>query len=246
MSSRFHPLSSAAAIVLLSALLGNLAHAQTARSGGAQNAQLMQQLQQLASERTSMQAENARIKKELEDMRKERDSLKNGAKTVDLRMKSGAAALKQSAAQRESAEQELRQTKDKLEQVIAKFREMVQTLREVEADRASAKQTVVSRDQELKACVDHNVALYKINEEVLARVEKQSMWTRVAASEPFTRLKRNQLENFADEYGARAKDQKLPTSGTQPANQPPGPAAGPQTSAPRDPKPDEAKPPSGR
>ena len=41
-------------------VLAGPAHAQTARSGGAPNAQLMLQMQQLASERTALQAENAR------------------------------------------------------------------------------------------------------------------------------------------------------------------------------------------
>ncbi|GAC1660206.1 MAG: hypothetical protein PVS2B3_13230 [Steroidobacteraceae bacterium] len=48
----------------LAAAPGTLS-AQTARSGGGASAQLAQQLQQLASERTSLQAENERLKKEL-------------------------------------------------------------------------------------------------------------------------------------------------------------------------------------
>ena len=78
--------------------------AQTARSGGAPNAQLMQQMQQLASERTALQAENARMKKELDDLRKEREQLKNGQKSVDQRAQVSAAALARSTAERESTE----------------------------------------------------------------------------------------------------------------------------------------------
>src|SRR6266436_1885217 len=90
--------------VLFATLAAGVTQGQTARSGGAPNAQLMQQMQQLASERTSLQAENGRLKKELEDLRKDRDSLKSGQKAVDARLKNGEAALRQSVAQRESAD----------------------------------------------------------------------------------------------------------------------------------------------
>ena len=205
-----------AAGLLSGTWVASMVQAQTARSGGAPNAQLMQQMQQLASERTSLQAENGRLKKDLEDMRKERDTLKSGQKAVDARLKNGEAALRQSTAQRESAEQEVQKSKEKMEQLIAKFRETVQTLREIEADRNSTRQTLAARDVELKSCVDHNKTLYKIDDEVLTRLENQGMWSRVAASEPFTRLKRTQLENFADEYRARAKDEKLPEGAQTP------------------------------
>jgi chromosome segregation ATPase len=202
-------ISSASASLLLALSIANLAQAQTARSGCAASAQLVQQLQQLASERTAMQAEAARMKKELEDMRKERDALKNVQKSADLRARSSSAALAQATAQREAAEQELKQTKDKTEQLIAKFRETIQQLREIETDRATTKQILATRDQELRVCLDRNSALYKLNDEVLTRFDKQSVFSRIGASEPFTRIKRVQLENLVDDYKARANDERV-------------------------------------
>jgi chromosome segregation ATPase len=214
-------------------LLSVSAQAQTARSGGGASAQLLQQMQQLASERTGLQAENAKLKKDLEDMRKERDALKAAQQAVDRRAQLSASSLKESLAQRQSSDQELAQTKDKMQQLIAKFRETLQTLRAVETDGTAAKQTLATRDQDLKRCVDRNLALYELNQEVLTRLESQSVWTRVAQTEPFTRIKRNQLENLVDEYKARADDQKLaptpagpaPAAATSPAAaSPPGTA----------------------
>ena len=238
-------------------LATDVAYAQSARSGGGASAQLMQQMQQLASERTSLQAENAKLKKELEDMRKDRDALKNAQQTVDKRAKSSDIALKESVAQRASTDRELEQTKEKMQQLIAKFRETLQTLHDVETERTTAKQTLATRDQDLKVCVDRNLALYKLDDEVLTRLEHQSMWTRVAASEPFTKIKRYQLENLVDDYKDRADAQRLdpdkavgistkvrpparaqPPSSAQPptsALQPPAPAAPPPAVAPPSP-----------
>lgn len=188
-------------------IAGGTARAQTARSGGAPNAELFQQMQQLASERTGLQAENARMKKELDDLRKERDQLKKGEQAVALKVKSGEAALARSAADRASTEQQLTQTKAKLQELIDKFRETLQTLSQVETDGTTAKQALARRDQELKICTERNAALYKLNDEVLTHFDKQGLFSRVAHAEPFTQIKRVQLENLIDDYRARAQEQ---------------------------------------
>lgn len=199
------------ALALCAQLLSAASHAQTARSGGAPSAQVLQQMQQLAAERTSLQAENAKMKKQIDDLTRERDELKKGRQAIDLRARADAEALGRSNTQRESTEQELTQTKAKIQELIAKFRETVQTLREVENENATGKQTLASREQELKTCIDRNLALYHLNDEVLTRMEKRSVFTRVAEAEPFTRIKRVQLENLIDEYKSRADEQKITT-----------------------------------
>jgi chromosome segregation ATPase len=189
-----------------------LASAQTARSGGTGNAQLMQQMQQLASDRTSLQAENAKLKKELDDLRKDRDALKTAQQALTRRATSSELALKQqraAQAQQISADRELTQTKSKMDQLIAKFRETLETMRTLEAEQNSTKQTLATREQALKVCAERNVALYQVNEEVLTRLEHQSAWARTAQGEPFIRIKRNQLENLVDDYKQRADSQKV-------------------------------------
>jgi chromosome segregation ATPase len=196
------------AMVFLS-LVGAV-QAQSARSGGGANAQLMQQMQQLASERTSLQAENAKLKKDLEDVRKDRDALKNSQQTLERRVKTSEATLRAGIAQqRETSDRELAQTKDRMQQLVSKFRETAVAMRELETAQTTTKQTLATRDQELKGCVDRNAALYALNQEVLTRLDDQSFWSRSAQREPFTKIKRVQLENMADEYKARADDQRI-------------------------------------
>jgi chromosome segregation ATPase len=208
--------SSVRVLVVSAAVVGSVfalpAFAQTARSGGssAQNAQLVQQLQQLASERTALQAEQARMKKELEELRKERDSLKAGQAAVNQRARAETdAAVARSTRDREAAEKELSQVKQRAQELVDKFRETAQTLREVETDRATAKQALARQAQELDACVASNTALYRLNDEVLTRFDKQGLWSRVGQAEPFTRLKRVELENLIDSYKTRADEQKF-------------------------------------
>jgi chromosome segregation ATPase len=227
-----HCLNGTATVVLAFVGLSiGAAQAQVARpsSGGGQSAELVQQLQQLGSERTALNAENAKLKKELDATRKERDLLKKAQQTFERRVKASEATVKSledsAAARRNAADQELARTKDNLQQLIAKFRETAAALREVEADRAQAKQTIVAREQALKLCVDRNLALYQLNQEVLTRLENQSVLGRMARAEPFTQIKRVQLENLVDEYKSRADDQRQPSD--QAAAGPSSPAAAP-------------------
>lgn len=237
-----------AAVVTFFLIGAGAANAQSARSGGAPNAQLLQQMQQVASERTALQAENERMKKELDDVRKERDQLKKGQQAIELRVKSGESALARSALDRQNTEQELTQTKAKMQELIAKFRETLQTLSQIEADDNTAKQSLTRRDQDLKVCTDRNTALYKLNDEVLTHFDRQGVFARVAQSEPFTQIKRVQLENLLDDYRARAQEQKAspaarlpdsPVAGPSPA---PSAAAATQPAAPSQPGPGATQP----
>jgi chromosome segregation ATPase len=205
--------------------------AQTARSGGGASTQLMQQMQQLASERTTLQAENDKLKGELADVKKDRDALKAAQAGVERRAKDAAAALEHGNVQREATDQELTQTKAKMQELVTRFRETLQKMREIETDDAGAKQALAGREHELAVCVDHNQALYRLDDEVLTRLEKQGVFTRLAEAEPFTRIKRTQLENYVDDSRARAQDSIVP------APKPPLPAGAASAPPPATPAP---------
>jgi chromosome segregation ATPase len=216
--------------------------AQTARSGGNANAQLMEQMQQLASERTTLQAENERLKSQLADVTKDRDALKSGQQALDRRARDAAAALAHSNAQRDSSDQELTQTRAKMQELIGKFRETIQKMRDVETESTTTKQTLAAREHELSVCVDRNVALYHLNDEILTHMDHQGFWSHVAEAEPFTKIKRIQNENLIDDYRARAQDQRVkPPQGLNaaPATSPPAtppPATPPSAGAPTGPQ----------
>lgn len=212
MALRFSSKPTAWLACLALATLSGTALAQTARSGGGASAQLIQQMQQLASERTALQAENARMKKELADLTKERDSLKAGRAALDRRAQASEAAIARNTQDRANAAGENEKLKARMQELVTKFRETAQTLKEVETERATFKQSLALRDTDLAQCSAHNDALYKLNTEILGRMEGSGALSRLATLEPFTKLKRVQLENMVDDYKYRAEDQKISTS----------------------------------
>jgi chromosome segregation ATPase len=213
-----------AAAIGITAMPAPPAFGQVARSGGssgggAATAALQQQVQQLASERTSLQSENTQLKKQLDELKKERDALKTAQQSqqqgLALRLKSAESAAARSAAAKDSTETQLAELKGRSQELVAKFRETAQTLRDVEVDRTSVTQKLAQRDTDLKSCTVRNDALFKLNEEMIVKLEGQGGFSRLASLEPFTKLKRIELENLADDMRTRAADQHV---GTQPTS----------------------------
>lgn len=202
------------AICLLAlSALPSPAHAQVERSGGAGNAQLTQQLQQLASERTQLQGDNTRLKQELAAMRKELDALKGAHSADERRLRAFEGAALRAGADRDSSQRELEleleQARERMQELVAKFRETAGSLRDVESEKAALTGTLTRREAELKSCAEHNLKLFDINNEILARLEDRGFWSAVSSAEPFTRLKRVELDNLTEEYRGKAEDHLL-------------------------------------
>jgi uncharacterized protein (DUF3084 family) len=198
-----------ATLAALATLTGGVGHAQESRGGGgAVSAQMVAELQQFSAENTSLKAENAQLKQQLAAAQKERNSLKKGQQSTESRMKSSQAALARSTAEDQSDQQKIAAMQASTQQLIAKFRELVETLRKTEIEDATAKQTLAMRQQDLSVCAQHNQALYKLDDDVLTHFERQGFFTRLASDEPFTRIERVRLENYADESRGRAEEQR--------------------------------------
>lgn len=183
-------------------------HAQTTRAPpeGGGGARVAQQLQQLGQERTQLQAENARQKQELEKLKgelkaaqTERDTLKHKTGQTD-------SAVARANAQAQAAEASLQQSRKQIDDLVAKFRETVQSLRDVEADRAKKTQELKTLDASYRKCVTDNVALADMTDDVLTRYDKGGLGERIGRAEPFTRIARIRTENLVDEYRERARE----------------------------------------
>lgn len=200
-------------LVALGALCAGGVDAQEARTGAGASTQLVQQLQQLGSQLTELQAQNTKLQSDLEGMRKERDALKAAQQTLERRAQTSEATAHQAqdgvAAQRDANDKEIAKWKNELEEVVQKFRDTAQTLQTVETDRDSLKQQLTTSDRRMNTCIDNNMALYKINGEVLDRLDHPSMWASLARVEPFTQIKRTQLDNIVVEYRQRADAQRV-------------------------------------
>jgi chromosome segregation ATPase len=181
---------------------------QAERSGNA-DARVMQQLQQVTAERAALQAENAKLKEETEKLRKEVQQVSAAKTSLETRNKALTVNATRGEASGKQAEEQLEKTRGQLQELVAKFRETAQTLDDVETDRATVKGQLAVHEREFRTCVDRNAGLYNLNAEVLDRMENRGFWSNLAQREPFTKLKRVELENLIDDYKYRADELRL-------------------------------------
>jgi len=185
------------------------AHAQTQRSGSGETQKFMQQYQQLAAEKTALQAQQAQTKKDLDTaqaelaaMKKERDALKS-------RAGGSTAQFAQLAAGKEAAEKSLEQLKQRTTELVTRFREMALNLKEVEADRGKLQNDLKERSTAFDKCAQDNLGLFEVNSEILDRYEHVGVFTRIGTADPFTKIARSRIENLVDEYRARALELRV-------------------------------------
>jgi len=202
------PRSARLALVLGCCVAASLtARGQTMRTGG-DNARAIQQLQQLASERTALQADNAKLKEQVEDLKKKLD--RAAAENAALAARKTALEADGGAGQsgRQTSEA-LEKSRAQMQELIGRFRETALNLKTVETERAGLRAQLEARSRDYDTCVDRNAGLYQINLETLAQLEKQGFWRRAGEVEPFTRLARTRLENLIDDYRFRVDELRV-------------------------------------
>jgi len=186
--------------------------AQVERSGGGETQRIMQQYQQLAAEKTSLQGQVAQLKKDLESaqtelasVKKERDALKTRSSVSAAE----AAQLAQANASRQTVERNLEQTKQKTAELVDRFKQTIASLKSVEADRTQLQTENARLTSSFDKCADDNVKLYEISQTVLDRYEHVGFFTKVGSAEPFTKITRSRIDNLVDEYREHALELKV-------------------------------------
>jgi len=184
-------------------VLAGGANAQTQRTGDA-NARAMQQLQQLTGERTQLKADNDKLKQEVESLKKELTAATKEQSSLQQRLKTAESTATREATSTQQNTDALEKARSQMQELVTRFRETATTLKEVEADRTTARGQLQLRERELNTCIERNVGLYDLNKQILDRLEKKGVWSSLTEKEPFTKIQRVRLENLIDDYRERA------------------------------------------
>jgi chromosome segregation ATPase len=191
------------------------------RGGGGENTALIQQYQQALADRSQLQAENAQLKQQLDDSNKQLEALKRQVAslrgqvgTLQAGASSSQSALQQAQATSQTYQKAFADARGKLQDLIDHYRQTVATLQGIEVARARLQQQLAQSRAAFDQCATRNYQLYQVDDEVLKRYEHQGMFSYLERAEPFTRLKRTQIENFVDDYRERAEELRVPARGS--------------------------------
>lgn len=198
------------AALLMTFVLSAGAVAQETRRSGDASGRLQAAVQQLTGEKAALQAENNQLKEQLAKLDKESKELQSARD--DLQRRAGVAENKVSRAEtsEQSTSSRLQAAEARLNEVVGKYRELAETLRKVEADGAALSAKASRDSQALKSCAQKNVDLATVANEALDHYEKKGCFTSLAQKEPFTQIKRAQIENAVQESRERIEALKVP------------------------------------
>lgn len=194
------------------ALISAVAPAQVQRSGGgggAANAQLMMQYQQADAERTQLKSENTKLKKDLDDLKKQLDAAGKQAATSKAGVSRDATQLAAAQAANDRSAKDLVDAKSKMQELVGKFRETITQMRGVESERTQLQQQLAQSKTAFDQCAERNYSLYQVDNEVLDRYAHEGAFSHIASAEPFTRIKRTQIDNLVLEYKERAEELRM-------------------------------------
>lgn len=198
------------------------APAQTERTGNA-NSQLAALYQEAVAAKNELQAENDRLKQQLDRSGKELAATKRAGGASDAKIREAQDQLQAAQTSAQTSARELEQTKMRLQELIDKYRELAVNTRSIETDKTRAEEALARSKAANDRCVTDNSALYQLDLEVLDRYEHQGAFSYLARAEPFTKIKRAEIENLVDRYRARAEELRVEkASATAPGATPAG------------------------
>jgi cell division septum initiation protein DivIVA len=205
----------ALSLVLLAGALS--AHAQTTRQGSDGLARLQAVVQQLTSERAALQADNSKLEARVGELETQLAAAQKAHSSLASELVRTQASERLATTNGDALNNRLEDARTRMQELIARFRETASNLQQTEQERGALKQQLAASTQQLDLCSKRNVALYEVGNEVLDRYESKGLWTVLRQKEPFTQLKRAQIENLSEDYRARMDDAQYNAPGAAPA-----------------------------
>jgi chromosome segregation ATPase len=175
--------------------------------------QQMQQIEQARAqaeqEKTAALADKAAAEHELEKL---------GATQRQLASEHAAhsrteAELKKSQTEVEALKTRLADTEKKLADSLALQRATAEKLAQTEAVKKQAEGQLADNRQDLKLCQTHNGSLYALGREMMQKYRDKSCQDALAQAEPFTGLKKIEVENMLETWHDQLDREKLSASG---------------------------------
>lgn len=149
-------------------------------------------LRQFASERDALQAENTQLKADIVALKKKTD----GAFAALHKSKETTAAL----------DERLQKTETNLNQTLS--------------EKQKLEKISLEQQQQFNQCTQKNAKLYDLNHELVQRYADKGVLDALVQREPFTGLKRVQVENVTQDLQDKLDEQRIVSKHTARASEP--------------------------
>jgi chromosome segregation ATPase len=159
-----------------------------------QNAMLTAKQSEAERQRMALVQQLAAAEKERDGLRLQLEAGRNVAQTAAQQASAQLEAQRQALGTAQGAYQE------NLTHWQTAYNEAAETARTRDADAKKLDALLVQTRGRAMACEDKNTELYKFGKELIDLYGKQDVLTSIGSKEPFTRLKRVEVENLMQDY----------------------------------------------
>ncbi len=211
-------------ILLTTSFLANPVLAAEKKDKASRRAQQM--VQQIQQEKAQLQAQldqelqaKAAMEADLAKAQTENVAIKSKLSAANVKIDGLEVNLKEMTAERLAFEAklmktqiELQATKTALNELDVKYQGTVYDLKVNEQQRANLTATSLQKTKLIDACVAKNNKLYDYGLDLVKLYENPTEYKKVVLTEPFSQLKRVQLENILQDYNDKIDEQSLKTA----------------------------------
>lgn len=148
---------------------------------------------------TAAKRRQATLAAELETLRKEKTELEARQQATETSLREAQATLDK--------------TSKTLTDLTAQHQATVRDLKANEAQRKELNKSLVQRDQSLVTCNEKNAKLHDFGLQLVKVYDKPGTYEAVLRTEPFTQIKRVELENILQDYRDKLDEQRVGVAG---------------------------------
>ncbi len=174
------------------------------------------QLQQVQGQIATLEQEKAALGGERDQARKEAKAARAKLRKLDQSLSEAKASGEQLAKDLAAVKQDLAATQTRLSDTETRLAETAKNLNQTqqilarsEADKRQLEGVKLRQEREIASCEGKNLQLYQTGRELMTRFERKTCGEILAQKEPFTGLKRVEVENLLEEYRDKLDEQKL-------------------------------------
>ncbi len=181
-------------------------------------------MQNMTQEKAALESEKNSLSEQVKSLNKQITDLKNSSASVSRKKDARVGEVeKELLAVKEenlSLASKLQAAQSSLEDLAVKSRESLQGLQkdlQTSVDQGDACKSQlqesasnVSRQSQLiEMCEKKNMVLYELNVEILDRYKKKGAWDALLQAEPFTQIRKVEIENIIQEYKEKLENQTM-------------------------------------
>jgi len=165
-----------------------------------EKAQLQSQLDQVLQAKALLDADMAKAQEENATLKTKLGAANRKIDGLEISLKEMTAERLAFEAKLLKTQTELESTKAALNELDVKYQANLYDLKVNEQQRTNLTATTIQKTKVIDACVAKNAKLYDYGLELVKLYENPSMYKRIVLTEPFSQLKRVELENILQNY----------------------------------------------